>query len=380
MKIVYYIDSVIPSQKANTVHVMHMCQALAKEGADVTLVCDCENKNDDISSIWAQYGVEPCFAINRVFIPKRMRELGHRLITDYSSWKKAKLEIEADVAYSRSSTTLFFIRKNIRFIYEAHMEPDRITRILTSCIMKSPNCIGVVVISEALKKRYLELFPFYPEEKITVLHDAADIAISENVKKANLCGTPQEVKIGYLGHLYPGKCMEVILPLAEKCSQYYFHIVGGTDYWVDYWKKEVENRGINNVIFYGFVNNADVGSYYSAFDICVLPFSKKIHIGKNKRSDIGKWISPLKLFEAMAYKKAILVSNIDTIMEVMEDGVDCLTADPDNIDDWSSKLQSLVDDRSLRELLGNNAERKLSEEYTWQQRSKTVLRLISMKK
>lgn len=375
MKIAYYIDSVIPSQKANSVHVMRMCQAFTKLGIKTTLICDADCKNEDFSNVWNQYGIIDRFEIKRAYLSKRVRRLGRRIASDYSSWLKSKIKVDADYSYSRSALTLFFL-KNVRpFIYEAHTEPDNLSKVVVRKIINHKNCIGVVVISNALKNRFLELFPEAKSDSIYVLHDAADL-VDETDEKVNLSDNGGAV-VGYLGHLYPGKCMEILLPLAQKCPDFLFHVVGGTHYWVEYWKKECQKQNVRNVIFYGFVNNSEIGQYYRAFDICILPFSKNVFISKNKKQNIGQWISPLKLFEAMSYGKAILVSDIPTIREVMDNEKDCLLADPECIDDWVEKLSHLCADSEFRKQLGIAARIKLEKQYTWEIRAKKAAEILS---
>ena len=378
MKLTYYIDSVIPSQKANSVHVMKMCQAFTQIGIEVTLVCERDNKKDKLDEVWTKYGITDQFKIERVYVPKFLRKYGHRVIADYSSWLKSKIKIPSDFVYSRSSLTLYFLRNKVRYIYEAHMEPDNINKKIISTILKHRNCVGLVVISNALKKRYLELFPFLEEKMVTVLHDGADVPDKNKNKIAKLkVDNSEQLKIGYIGHLYPGKCMEELIPIARACPNYTFNVVGGTEYWVKYWENILNQECINNILLYGFVDNSEIGGYYRAFDICVLPFSKSVLIGKNKNADIGKWISPLKLFEAMAYGKAIIASRLDTIEEVMSDGEDCILINPGDVDGWKKAICLLANDYNLRKKLGNNAKAKLVNQYTWKIRAEKISTLLN---
>lgn len=107
-----------------------------------------------------------------------------------------------------------------------------------------------------------------------------------------------------------------------------------------------------------------------------MPFSKDVHIGKNKRVNIGRWTSPLKLFEAMAYAKPIIVSGLETIEEVMTNYEDCIMVEPDNIEDWKIKLNEICMDETLRERIGYAAQCKLKKEYTWLERAKRAAELF----
>ena len=193
---------------------------------------------------------------------------------------------------------------------------------------------------------------------------------------AEALDTENPIKIGYIGHLYPGKCMESLLPLAKRCPHYKFHVVGGTGEWLDRWKACMRREQIDNILLYGYVDNRLVGSYYNAFDIVIMPFSTTISIGRNKTTNIGNWISPLKLFEAMAYSRPILVSRLPTIEEVLIDGEDCVMAEPDNIEDWAQKLEALYKNVALRKTIGQAARAKLEREYTWLERARRAAGLF----
>lgn len=378
MKIGYFIESVIPSKRANTVHVMRMCQAFSKLGNQVFLYCDGDDTKTDEKEIRKQYGITEEFEITRIYLPKFIRKYGHRFASIISARKKVSNIENIDFAYGRSPYCINFIKNKIPYIFEAHAEPDKFNINLERKILKHFNCKGLVVISEALKKRYLELFPFLDEKKITVLHDCADIPESNSTSIAELKQIKgvSTIKIGYLGHLYPGKCMEILIPVAKACPEFSFHVVGGTDEWITNWKKVIKKESIKNIIFYGFVDNSQVGAYYKAFDICILPFSKKVYVGKSKSLDIGKWISPLKLFEAMAYEKAILVSKIPTIEEVLTDYKNCIFVEPENILEWRNKIIELSRDEYLRKKLGSEARKELEKNYTWKKRAEAIIEIM----
>lgn len=376
MQISYYYDKEFDVFNPSIVHVMKMCQAFKKNGVDVTLYCNSNSKNSNADAVFKKYGIEEKFEIKTVQLPEFVKKHGHRFGAYYSAWLKARNYAGDKCAYGRSAMALYFIRNRSLFIFEAHIEPDLLNRQIERRLLRHKNCRGLVVISHALKKRYLELFPFFPEEKITVLHDAADLVTPDGATRADLCANDSEVKIGYVGSLFPGKCMETLLPLAQRCPEYRIHIVGGSEYWVEYWKKQAQKKGIQNLVFYGHVDNSRVGEYYRAFDICILPFSKDIYTNKSKRVNIGRWTSPLKLFEAMAYGKPIIVSRLETVEEVLADHEDCVMAEPDDNDDWAEKLSALCADKELQKRIGHAALNKLEKEYTWSERARKVVKIF----
>lgn len=368
-RINYFFDTDILQVNPSNVHVMRMCQAFVRNGWDVTLYCTGDPEKIDLNSLFHQYGINNRFEIRVNSIPEILKKYGHRLGPWYASWIKSRMPMKEGYIYARSMMSMFFLRNKAPYIFEVHAEPDLVNRQFERAILRHRNCRGIVAISQALKQRYLELFPFIPENKITVLHDAADLPVMDSEEKVSMQGGENGPVIGYIGSLFPGKCMETLLPLAKRCPDLRFHIIGGTEYWIDLWRQQANAEGIENLLFYGHIDNGTVGAYYSSFDLCILPFSKDIYINKNKRVNIGKWTSPLKLFEAMAYSKPILVSRIPTIEEVLVHGEDCIMAEPDNIDDWEEKLRYLCSDRELQKKIGAAARKKLESEYTWQNRA-----------
>ena len=69
MKILYISKSIIPSRSANSIHVMKMCQALADNGHEVTLLApDLKYQYEkNINDIYNYYGVRKNFLIKKIF-------------------------------------------------------------------------------------------------------------------------------------------------------------------------------------------------------------------------------------------------------------------------------------------------------------------------
>jgi glycosyltransferase involved in cell wall biosynthesis len=92
--------------------------------------------------------------------------------------------------------------------------------------------------------------------------------------------------------------------------------------------------------------------------------------------DVGRWMSPLKIFEYMAAGKAILASDLPVLREILSHGETALLCPPHNIESWIESLNQLQKDPELRALLGNNAKTVFQSQHTWQARAKKVLENI----
>lgn len=380
MKLAYIVDSELPSKKANAVHAIRMSTSFVNNGADVTLFCKIQ-ENTDVADAVSHYGVEQRFKI-KAFNPGNEKGLSHKLniVTDgLKQARNVKAEGPFDYMYARARIALFFLRNYRPYMMEAHEWPsNRLLQYIEKRILSHRNCKGLVVITKSLKEKYLQEYTFLNPEKVYVLHDGANKAVFHAVKQVidNSASVPPDCTIGYLGHLYPGKCMEIIIQLASLRPKYAFHIAGGTDQWVDHWKQVIRQRKLNNIILYGYIDNKDVHKWYNAFDVFLLPILTSVQADGGSKRDIGKWTSPIKLFEAMSYGKAILVSRVSTLQEVIEEERDGLMASPNDIEEWARQLDRLVNDPQLRSQLGKAAKEKLEAEYTWDHRASMVMQYL----
>ena len=91
--------------------------------------------------------------------------------------------------------------------------------------------LKLVVISQALKKDYLRQFLFLKDEMVVVSHDAADLPMITADKNEN-----KKIVVGYVGHLYAGRGIELILGMAKRRPSLSFELVGGQKEDVINWK------------------------------------------------------------------------------------------------------------------------------------------------
>lgn len=100
-----------------------------------------------------------------------------------------------------------------------------------------------------------------------------------------------------------------------------------------------------------------VDSYYSLIDIAPFP---------RKPWPICEIVSPMKPLEALATGKAIVVSSVGALKEMVVDSETGLVFEKGNIEDFSSKIESLIDDKNLCNKLGQNGRKWVEEERSWQ--------------
>lgn len=372
MKIVYLSTSTIPSRTANSIHVMKMCQAFAKNGNEVILIA--RNKKREMEAkgtdIYAFYGVENCFEIIKLhWLPIK----GSVFIYGFASGKKA-LDLRPDIVYCRNIPGCYFAAKfGATVIYETHSPVKGIGMISDWCfkrILKSSKLEKLVVITSALKEFYEINYPS-ANGKIKVAPDAAD-PMPESIQPIELPNKSERLQIGYVGHLYRGKGMEIVSRLPLFCPWADFHIVGGTDKDINFWKKQCSS--IKNISFHSYIPHFEVAQYIQAFDIVILPNQRKVSTDNNfGGKDIGQWTSPLKAFEYMAAGKPIIASDLSILKEILEHEHNALLCPPDSVLAWQKAIERLRNDQRLRDRLGRNAYNDFMANHTWKRRAKKVI-------
>ncbi|MFP9191279.1 glycosyltransferase family 4 protein [Natrialbaceae archaeon A-CW1-1] len=373
MKLAYLADSIIPSHAANSIHVMKMCQAFAAHGNDVTLVVpDRSDREEDIEDIFTYYGVDPSFEVVKLARPN-LSSLG-TFLYQYRAGRYAKY-IGADIAYGRSMFACYFASlAGIPTAFESHgpftdRRLERSRQFFLGRLTTHECFLGFVVISDWLARYYRAKFP-HINGHILKAHDGAD-PVKESVEPHDI-GDPETLDVGYVGNLYPGRGIDLIIELARECPWAEFHVIGGTEDDVDYWRTQSDD--VNNISFYGFIPPSELDAYRLAFDVLLAPYQKDLETAGGMNT--SEWMSPLKLFEYMAAGKPIVCSEFPVLREVVRDGETALFCDPEILDQWVGALEELDNNASLRKELSLNAHEEFMENYTWERRAERIIEYL----
>lgn len=365
MRIHYLSASALPSDRANGVHVMKMCNAFARRH-DVTLFA---YRRGPDASLRAYYGVEGTFRIRPL---PRLRVPGlTRLSRTLAAALRTRREAPPDLLYGRDLYSLAAAAgAGIPIVFEAHMPPQsRTQRELIGRLFAAPHFARLVVISEVLKGRFAELFPTLPTERILVAHDAADAppqaAVDPPVDWPARTGTLQ---VGYAGSLLPGKGAGLVVELARRLPHVDFHLFGGD---ADATRRLREQDAHGNLFAHGQIEHRHVAACLQRLHVGLLPARRRVVISSG--ADIGAWMSPLKLFEYMACGLAIVSSDLPVIREVLVDEENALLAPPGDVERWCDAILRLDRNAALRARLAARAREQFYAHYTWTERSGRVL-------
>lgn len=366
LRICYLSDSILPGERANGVHVVNMCAALASLGNEVTLCAWPGRKNIEAEEIQDWYGVPRNF---------RLAWLGgakFNLASIRSGWSLPGAPGAYDLVFGRNLFACWAAgRRGHRVIFETHTPWQHLSllrRILLRDLFCRPGLLGVVVISKPIQKSLIE-HSALAEERILIAPDAA--SDPPNPGPAPLQSNARRLAVGYLGQLYKGRGIEVIEALARGLPELDFHVVGGLKNAEAEWTAKTSD--VDNLIFHGFVPPAQTAAFRAACDILLAPYQKSVEI--NSGLDTSAWMSPLKLFEYMAAGKPIICSDLPVLHEVMKHESNCLLCPPDDVSAWKNAVMKLATSPELRESLGTTARNDFELHYTWRRRAERILEL-----
>ena len=227
------------------------------------------------------------------------------------------------------------------------------------------NARGIFALTRSLENDLRKEYGFHTPTE--VLPDGVDI--SQMDAAPEIAVTMQERTVLYLGSLHPWKGVEVVVRAISEVPNARLKIVGGTRDRIGALRILAKALGVaERVDFVGQVPPNRRFDYIKPATVCVLPLTRK--------SIASRYTSPLKLFEYMAAGKAIVVSDLPSMREVITDGVHGLMVAPEDPHALAGAIRRLLEDRPLRDRLGDAA-RRLAEGYDWKQRALRIMDFVS---
>lgn len=215
---------------------------------------------------------------------------------------------------------------------------------------------AIVVNSRSTKRTLLENNPWLPQTKIRVVPHGIDTSKYQSGNPVALraaLGLPASAfVVGFVGRLSGQKGVSILLAAIEKIARndrnVHFVIAGiGTleKKVVDF----VKSSGLGDVVhFLGFRD--DVPALMQTFDLLLVP---------------SLWEGfGLVLIEAMSAGVPCIASNVSSIPEILEDGINGLLVPPGDVDALVKAVDRLRRDQALRKRLGDAGKRTVDEKFT----------------
>jgi glycosyltransferase involved in cell wall biosynthesis len=361
MKIVCISAAQIPSDTANSIQVMKVCQAFMQLGHDVMLlVPGNQQSNINQNQLIKHYGLKKLCPIQ--WLPLRNR----RLFPWKAAWRAHKLGADLIYSWPFQSAALGLL-VGIPSMLELHDFPaGHFGPLWLRLFLIFPGRKRLLPITEALR-RALRL----PEKDTVVAPDGVDLeryaSLPEPEPARRILGLPAAPTVLCTGHLYAGRGVDLFLSLAVKFPQASFVWVGGRPAEVETWKERAAR--LANVTFTGFVPNERIPLYQSAADVLLMPYQRTV--ATSSGGNTAEIASPMKMFEYMAAGRAILSSDLPVLHEVLDETM-AIFCPLEDARAWESALGGLLGDESRQKVLGKCA-RIAAEQYSWVRRAQRVL-------
>lgn len=402
MKLMYITTARIPTEKANGVQIVKMCEAFQRQGLAVELWLPRRVQSEamrQVTDLGSYYDVETPFQVNYIgtpdFLPLESK-LPHALLRGLYYFQYLLFSILAvlrtytephAIYYTRSVQTLFVLaatrwlhRKPIYFeAHELHGNPDSrglLRLVLTFCMRWMLSRIaGLVVITHRLKVLYAELG--FPERLILVAPDGIETKrISydlDRIEARKALHIPlDKTLVVYTGHLFTWKGGYVLAESGRHLPMNYcIYLVGGTEPDQRALQEYVMEQQLGNVVLTGHVPYREVPRYLMAADVLVLPNTSERRISR-------EYTSPLKLFEYMGARRPIVASDLPSIREILCHEEQALLVPPDDPAQLAEGILRVTQDADLAQRLVNHAYAQVRD-YTWENRAAKIVDFVTSK-
>lgn len=176
--------------------------------------------------------------------------------------------------------------------------------------------------------------------------------------------------VGFVGSFARYHGVRLLLKVAENFQKQdqnvHFLMVGKNVHGTDNIVEEVVASELAPMFtFSGEVPHAMIPSYIAAMDVAMIP-------------DFNNYGSPMKLFEYMAMKKAIVAPKVAPIREVIENGKTGILFERGNVIEAVKGIEMLIKDERLRHKLGQRAYVKVMSYHTWDQNAKRIVQIAEL--
>jgi glycosyltransferase involved in cell wall biosynthesis len=400
VRILYLADIRFPLERANGIQSMETCHALAARGHDVTLVVrpDTHTPARDPFAFYglpapdrADYAGGGALRIEVAPIagPASSRRAGYLTF----ALGRALGRTRQDLIFTRDlglASLLLRIPASVRapVVYEAHGIAADVAAALPGLLTGAPEASpaklrrlarreahvwkaadGYVTITTGLARELRKRFG--ERSRLAVVPDGTRATDgTEKPATDRTDDTDRLFTIGYAGHLYPWKGVDLVVESVAALQDTRGLIVGGHEKEPDLARVKAFAAELNcasRIALTGLIPPAEVAARLREADVLTLP---------NPRSAISsEFTSPLKLFEYMASGRPIVASDLPSLREILRHEENALLVEPGNPQALVAAIQRIKDDPALGRRLAAQALADVAQ-FTWARRAARLEALL----
>jgi glycosyltransferase involved in cell wall biosynthesis len=396
-KLIYITNARLPTEKAHGFQICKMCEALARNGVEVSLLHPYRYQWDpglQGRNVFDYYSVPRSFQVRTLpnldvvplerFLPKGPFPavfFAHAFVWGLYGALIARRE-KADLYYTRDSELAYWLgRLGMPTVYEAHLVPKVGQWLLLRRLACQPALRLVVVLTWFIKEQFAGMG--FPEERVIELPDGVDLALFEDLPSKEECrrrlGLPLDsVIIGYIGRFQTLEMEKGIPELVQAMallptvngSEPLLLCVGGPMDAVPSYFTFASQRGVpeHRLKFVDRVPNREVPHWIRACDVVTIPWPWT--------EFSAYFTSPLKLFEYMAAGVPIVATDLPSLREVLRHGENAWLVEPGSSRSLGEGLKIVLGDWSTAQRLAAQA-RSDVHCFTWVERAHVILAQVA---
>ena len=210
-----------------------------------------------------------------------------------------------------------------------------------------------------------------PEENTVTVPNGTDLSLYRDVT----AHTTDDFNVIYVGYLMKERGMDTLIDatadLQTRIPRCTVTLVGHMTTEDERWlRRRIRDEGIaDSVDVVGRLSHEKTLKRIAASDVCLYPFPRK---------RVLEYIYPIKIFEYMALRKAIVASDLRGARQILTHGETGILIEPDDSDALAEAVYRLYDDAQLRNKIGQRAERA-AEQYDWPQINRKFIKAIDIR-
>lgn len=228
-------------------------------------------------------------------------------------------------------------------------------------------CAAAFVKTQLIKEDILAIYQ--TDNSIYVTPNGVDLLAVQAQEKEHLPVTStDETRLLYLGSLHPWKGLPTIIHALPLLKSVRLYVAGGKTEQIAVLETLANQLGVSDrVCFMGYVEPVTRFEVIANADICVLPLTDS--------SMGGRYTSPLKLFEYMAMKKPVVISDLPSIRSVVDDDL-VEFAMSGEASSFANAINKIINNPNELTYKVNKAFSIILEKYNWDNCAKETLGII----
>ncbi len=346
MRLILPYNEILPTKKAHDLYLFNLCHQLSTK-MEVELLCG--RGSLDKESLFSHYGESNSSLFSLCLLPIIRKNNPFGISWNYLFFSKSQKYLEKSrerkgiVHLSVLKQGLFHLKRKIpgyTYIFEAHELsfygegnlPKKKLKIEKEVFQRA----DLIIVTTEQLKEILRKPPYLVKNQIEVI----PLAAKQNALPPSCNASP--LTLGYVGQLYQGQGIDLLLSAAVKAPLWHLKIIGGNPKDITKYQKMAESFGIQKrVQFCGFCPPENIPKLAASCHAFIAPF---------ENSGRMPFVAHTKLGEYALMGRPIIAPDLPIVREYFPLQKGVLLFTPDNAQSLAETLIKLSDSSTRQKL------------------------------